>query len=247
MADRAVSEVLSFALVFSLIVASIILVSVSGLGALQNARDAEQMENAERAFDVLSDNIADLHKQGAPSRATEVSLGEASLRTGENTTISVQVHDGTAPKDVGTWEIRPIIYAGNQERELVYEAGAVYRTNRDSGVQKRTPPILVSDDRVLITVVGTTASGQQSLGGSTVLVRTNHRNSNVSFADTGGNIEHVNISVDSDPRREELWQSYFEREGFTCAANGWCNFTSSSGDIQRTYVVYHDIAVEIDQ
>ncbi|AAV46350.1 MULTISPECIES: hypothetical protein [Haloarcula] len=247
MADRAVSEVLSFALVFSLIVASIILVSVSGLGALQNARDAEQMENAERAFDVLSDNIADLHKQGAPSRATEVSLGEASLRTGENTTISVHVHDGTAPKDVGTWEIRPIIYAGNQERELVYEAGAVYRTNRDGGVQKRTPPILVSDDRVLITVVGTTASDQQSLGGSTVLVRTNHRSSNVSFADTDGNIEHVNISVDSAPQREALWQSYFESEGFTCAANGWCNFTSSSGDIQRTYVVYHDIAVEIDQ
>ncbi|WP_336337248.1 DUF7289 family protein [Haloarcula brevis] len=247
MADRAVSEVLSFALVFSLIVASIILVSVSGLGALQNARDAEQMENAERAFDVLSDNIADLHKQGAPSRATEVSLGEASLRTGENTTISVQVHDGTAPVDVGSWEIRPIVYAGNQERELVYEAGAVFRTNRDSGVRQRSPPIVVSEERVLVTVVGTTASDQQSLGGSTVLVRTNHRHSNVSFADTGGNVEHVNVSVDSTPQREALWQSYFESEGFTCAANGWCNFTAPSGEIGRTYVVYHDIAVDVDQ
>ncbi len=94
-------------------------------------------------------------------------------------------------------------------------------------------------------MVGTTASDQRSLGGSTVLAgRTTgaERSSPIPTA-----ASHVNISVDSAPQREALWQSYFESEGFTCAANGWCNFTSSSGDIQRTYVVYHDIAVEIDQ
>ena len=190
MSERAVSEVLSFTLVFALIVTSVAIVSVSGLGSLQDVRDAEQLENAERAFDVLADNLADLHRQGAPSRATEISLGQAQLATEDNVTMTVKVKDdGGTTIDVGTWEIRPLVYSGNQERELVYEAGAIFRTNRDSGFVVRDPPLVVDDDRVLLSIIGLNSPQVQSLGGSTVLVRATHRDADVAFSRTDGTIQ----------------------------------------------------------
>jgi len=54
---RAVSDVVGYVLVFSLVSLTVGVVSVAGVGALQDARDVEQANNAERAFDVLGDNV----------------------------------------------------------------------------------------------------------------------------------------------------------------------------------------------
>ena len=68
---RGVSEVISFVLVFSLIAATVALVYVSGIGGLESTRSSQRVTNAERAFDVLHDNIANIHRRCTPSRATE--------------------------------------------------------------------------------------------------------------------------------------------------------------------------------
>lgn len=244
--ERAVSEVLSFTLVFALVVTSVAIVSVSGLGSLQDARDAEQLENAERAFDVLADNLADLHRQGAPSRATEISLGQAQLATEDNVTMTVEVEDGGGTTTVGTWEIRPLVYSGNEERELVYEGGAIFRTNRDSGFVVRDPPLVVDDDRVLLSIIGLNSPQVQSLGGSTVLVRTNHREADVAFSRTDGTIQSLTVKVESP--REAQWEAYFESHGFTCSGSApiSCEYVPAS-NFERVYVVYHDIGVAIDE
>ncbi|MFC6864528.1 hypothetical protein ACFQGE_13810 [Halomicroarcula sp. GCM10025817] len=247
MSERAVSEVLSFTLVFALIVTSVAIVSVSGLGSLQDVRDAEQLENAERAFDVLADNLADLHRQGAPSRATEISLGQAQLATEDNVTMTVKVEDDSGTTiDVGTWEIRPLVYSGNQDRELVYEAGAIFRTNRDSGFVVRDPPLVVDDDRVLLSIIGLNSPQVQSLGGSTVLVRATHREADVAFSRTDGSIQSLTVQVESP--REAQWEQYFESHGFTCTGSApvSCEYDPGS-NFERVYVVYHDIGVGIDE
>ncbi|MFC7251039.1 hypothetical protein ACFQJ5_14480 [Halomicroarcula sp. GCM10025324] len=248
MRDRAVSEVLSFTLVFALVVTSVAIVSVSGLGSLQDARDAEQLENAERAFDVFADNLADLHRQGAPSRATEISLAQAQLATEDNVTMSVEIEDGSASTFTQSWEVRPLVYSGNQDRELVYEAGAVFRTNRDSGIVVREPPLAVNDDRVLFSIIGLNSPQVQSLGGSTVLVRTDHRAADVVYTNTTGGITRFEVTVRSP--RSTLWSDYFESNGFTCSNVGpqeiECDH-DSPGTLDRAYVVYHDIGVAIDQ
>ncbi|MFC7028486.1 hypothetical protein ACFQH8_15755 [Halomicroarcula sp. GCM10025710] len=180
---------------------SVAIVSVSGLGSLQDARDAEQLENAERAFDVFADNLADLHRQGAPSRATEISLAQAQLATEDNVTMSVEIEDGSASTFTQSWEVRPLVYSGNQDRELVYEAGAVFRTNRDSGIVVREPPLAVNDDRVLFSIIGLNSPQVQSLGGSTVLVRTDHRAADVVYTNTTGGITRFEVTVRSPGRR----------------------------------------------
>ncbi|WP_254271727.1 DUF7289 family protein [Haloarcula marina] len=254
MSERAVSEVLSFILVFSLIVGSIALVSVSGLGTLEDAKNAEQLENAERAFDVLSDNVADLHKRGAPSRATEMSLGDAQLRTGDNVTVNVSVYrdDGDdAPENTTVTKIRPLVYEGNQDRTLTYEAGAVFRQNPDGGLVVSGPPLVANGDRMLVNVVALNSPNIESLGGTTVLVRANRRSSNATVRDTTGQVKRVNVTF-TDTGRSTLWAQYFESEGFVCddpAGNEVeCSFGLNTGtNIDRVYVVVHDIAVAIDR
>jgi len=247
MTERGVSEVLSFILVFTLIIASITLISVGGLGSLQDARNAEQLNNAERAFDILSDNVADMYQRGAPSRATEISLGEAQLRTADNVTMTVEVKEEGSPYTrVGQWRIRPIAFEGTADRKIVYEAGGVYRTNRDGGRRIRDPPLLVTDNHALLTVVGVNRPEKQSLGGSTVLVRANHRDTDIAYRDTDANAEAIRVNVTGP--RSTLWERYLEAEkGFTCnAGDDWCVY-DPSGNFNRAYVVYHDIRVNIDQ
>lgn len=252
MDKRAASEVLSFALVFGLVVGSVAIISVSGLGTLQDTRDAEQLNNAKRAFDVLSDNMADLHQRGAPSRATEISLENAQLYTGDNVTINVSVENASGPGWVSvTKDVQPIVYEGNKERRLIYEGGAVFHTTRGGGRIDKTPPIVTRGDRVLFPMVQTRVPQARSVGGTTVLVRANRDATALPIRNgTSDTIDNVSVNVTS-PRRD-LWREYFEKSVFDDCTTG----TDGDGDEyvtcfagsgpDRVYVPVHEIDVEIE-
>jgi len=249
MSDRAVSEVVSYVLVFALVVSAVGIVSVSGLSTLQDTRNDEQMENAERAFSVLDDNLADVHRRNAPSRATELSLGQAKLETGANVTMWVNV-TGSDPVNYSS-KIRPLVYTGDEGRQLVYEAGAVFRTSEGGGVRVQDPPFVVSEDRVLISMVGLNRPDRQALSGSTVLVRARQRGQSpdVVYNSTAGGANSVTIAL-RGTSQPKLWRDYLQEVGFSsCSVSGddvKCTFTPPSGSIEQTYVVYHDIAVSIE-
>lgn len=248
MSDRAASEVLSFALVFGLVVTSVAIVSVSGLGTLEATRDGEQMNNAERAFDVLADNMADLYQQGAPSRATELKVGDAQLEFGDHSEMNVSVTKaGDAnPTPVLNRTMRPIIYEGSQDRQLVYEGGAVFREDRNGGRIVHEPPLVVTGNHVLYTFVGTRSNERASVGGSTVLVRSAYRGSTVRFENTSADVESVTVDVTSP--RAGSWADYFESIGFDCGTVGAdvsCEY-DPSGTIDSVYVVDHDIRLEVE-
>ena len=95
MTNRAVSEVLGFILVFALVTTTMSFVYVSDLASLEERRDAERIDNAERAFDVLADNVEDIYRRDAPSRATEIRLAEARLRLADSTEITISVVNGS--------------------------------------------------------------------------------------------------------------------------------------------------------
>jgi len=247
MSERAVSEVVSYVLVFGLVVSAVGIISVSGLSTLQDARNAEQMDNAERAFDVLADNLADIHRRDAPSRATEISLGEAKLETGENVTMLVNVTDSSGTWRSPEWRLRPILYRGAEDRQLVYEAGAVFRTVDGGGIRVHDPPLVVSEERVLVSVVGLNRPDRQALGGSTVLVRGRRQATSVAYNTTADDVDSVTVRLRGTPRTE-LWRAYFEETGFTCTSAGddiECTYQPGN-DIDQVYVVYHDIAVDIE-
>lgn len=216
---RGVSEVIGFTLVVSLILGTIGVVYVAGFGGLQDARGAEHVNNAERAFDVLGDNMADIYREDAPSRATEIKLADAQLEYGSPTTVSVTFtnYSSTTNPSFGT-TLDPVVYrTSTRPTRLVYEAGAVVRAERNSAVFDRRPPFVFSEDgstrTAVFLLVQTRATGPTSVGGdSTVLVRADHVVSetlNASTdpdAETSGTAYEVNLTVDTSEGRAPAWE-----------------------------------------
>ena len=207
--DRSMSEVMSYALVFGLVVTTIGIVLVSGFGSLEEVRDSERVSNAERAYDVLADNFASIYERNSPSRSTEVDLGESEIVFGTNSSMTVEVHDG-ADFERYQYNMRPIVFQVTDDASLVYEGGAVFRDERDGGIVRRGPPFLLTSERVHVPFVQTTSEGVRSVGGTTVLVRGESANRTVLVQDMDGNYDEVRVYVTSP--RYELWERYFEEE-----------------------------------
>lgn len=211
--DRGISEVLSYALIFGMIVTAIGIVTVGGLGSLQDARANEQANNADRAYDVLANNMADVYSEGAPSRATEISLGDSQLFYGENTTVSVTVQEtGAATPTTHPYELRPIVFRLDSGTELVYEAGAVVRKEEQGGSVLIEPPFTFAQDNVHLPLVRTTAPSVQAVGSTTVLVRAQSTNRSVlaSGIDTDWLVHEIEITS----VRSGVWERYFDRQPY---------------------------------
>ena len=158
--DRAVSDVVGYVLIFSLITISVGVITVGGFSTLEDRQDAERINNAERAFDVFAANMEDIYRDGAPSRATEMRLSGGTLRYGES--ISIKVAPVGYEEDNITIVSNPLIYADG-DTEIVYSVGAVFRSEGDSSVMLRDPPIYNTSDSVVLPIIRTyRTSGTQS-------------------------------------------------------------------------------------
>lgn len=256
--ERAMSEVIGFTLVVSLILATIGVVYVAGFGGLQDARGAERVNNAERAFDVLADNLADIYREDAPSRATEIKLADSQLAYGRPTTVSVAFtnYSGTGTPTFGT-TLDPIVYTtSREETRLLYEAGAVIREERDGAVFQQAPPFVFARDvptrTVVFQLVQTRATGSGSIGGdTTVLVRSDHvvsdslNASTDPVADTAGSAYEVNVTVETTEGRAPAWERRLNASVPSSFAASADPCTRSAGTVTCTVVaerVYVSVA-----
>lgn len=234
---RGVSEVISFTLVFSLIAATVALVYVSGIGGLESTRSSERITNAERAFDVLADNMADIHQKGAPSRATEIKVSNARMEFGESTTVSVQLENvnGTETTNVSSVSLDPIVYSSDSGTDLVYANGAIFRQDRGGTTIDRAPPFLFTDDggerTAIVPTIETRNDGPESTGSQrTILVRALLAIQEVTLAEDdpetlsgtkligdvdpdgdSGNEFNVTVRIETVEERQEVWLDYMNR------------------------------------
>lgn len=234
--ERAVSELVGFAVVFGVVVLSISLVYTFGISALTELQSGEAVDNAGRAFDILADNMDDVHRNGAPGRSTELEFESGELATTGRVTMTVN----TTTTPSMSFAATPISYTRGEDG-LHYATGAVLRTNRDSAAMVNDPPFRFSDERVVISFVETKPVGDTtSIGGGTVRVEGRWRGTNVEVNDTGG--VEFNVSVTSP--RHEAWRRYFEsREPqpqlcATDAANDTvvCQYETKQLFVRRTLV-----------
>lgn len=207
--ERAVSEVVGFILVFSLVLGTISFVYVGGFGELQDTRDHEQMANAERAFDVLANNIQELGRGKAPSRATEIKLSDASLTLDERYLFNVTV-DGS-PYVSGP---RTMTYHGSGNSKVVYEHGAVFRQEPDGAVMIREPDFIVTENRTVLRHLEL-RGGSLNVGGSTtVLVRADATRPELLYPQPGDEMavssSTVKIRLQTAPGRTTAWKRYLE-------------------------------------
>jgi hypothetical protein len=219
MNDRAVSETIGFVLAFVLVTATIGVVYATGFGGLYDAQRFEQVNNAERAFDVLADNVEDVRREGAPSRATELRLGGASLDHGDPVRVRVHVNDSdpTSTRNATyTMTPRPLVYSGVGDSELTYVAGAVFRASDDHSVMVQRPGFVHDDHRAIVPFLVTYPRDDGGVSGdATVLVLARHQSSGLAgqFRTGPGSDARVNVTVESP--RAGAWKRYFEAKGFT--------------------------------
>lgn len=228
MRDRAVSDVLGFVLVFALVISTLGVVYVAGFSGLEDARDAERINNAARAFDVLGDNMADVYEDGAPSRKTEIKLSDAQLTLGEATIISVTVNgitDGTGALIGYQAETRPLIFSAGGSSEIVYESGAVIRTDRGGSTLQQRPPLLISEERTIIGYVALSPArgAPTSVGGDgTVLVRAVR--SGQSTLVQNQSYSEVTLTIETATERAAVWERYVNERA------DWANSDWDDGD-----------------
>lgn len=202
--DRAATEVLGYVLVIALVTVTIGVVMTLGVGGLESSQDAEQVNNIERAFDVLAHNVEQAVHHGAPTRSTEVRLIDGSIAYGDPVTINV-THDGEPIDDIEI-ETDPLVYDSGDGIEIVYEGGAIVRTVDDHSVMLQEPPFVLEADHILINGIhtrplsGTARSIDQA---GTALIRKENLGSVVGTSDASGT---VNITVESP--RAGAWAGY---------------------------------------
>ena len=215
---RAQSEIIGFVLIFALIVSTTGVVYVAGFSSLENVRTAEELNNVERAFDVLDDNMLDVSRRAAPSRATELSLGNGGIELGDTTNITVRATNTSDPLDnrTVTIETRPIVYRLD-DTGIAYTSGATIRRDRSDAVMLSEPRWTVSDERTVVPLLGVSQGGDTgSLSGdTTILVRTQRdsRSIPVRFSPASGS--RVNVTVTITSPRADAWKRFLERRGFT--------------------------------
>jgi hypothetical protein len=244
--ERAVSDVIGFVLVFALVASTVAIVSVSGLSSLEAARDAEQVDNAERAFDVLADNMADIYGEGAPSRATEISLEESRLETGDPVTVNITRVTASGTQ-TNNFTSLPIVYVGRNDERVVYSNGAVLREQRQGGLVVEDPPLLLSSERVVIPVVQTRAADRRNLSvsGTTVRIRAEKALRAPLISQPEAPAQDVILNVTTP--RNEIWKRYLDRQpDTTCTTPRESTVECTVSDPDRLYVSLVRIDVDFE-
>ncbi|WP_266077465.1 DUF7289 family protein [Haladaptatus caseinilyticus] len=249
MNDRAASETVGFVLAFVLVTATIGAVYATGIEGLHDAQRFEQVNNAERAFDVLADNVADVHREGVPSRATELRLGGATLDYRDPVTIRVQVNETGPSTRNATYVMNtnPLVYSGVEDSELVYVGGAVFRSSNGGSVMRREPGYVFDDERVVIPFLITYPRGDTDSisGDSTVLIVAYHQSAALDGQFRTGSTADVRTNVTVESPRAVAWKRYFERKGLT-AIDGDATDGSVTYQLVTDRVVVPETVVEFE-
>jgi len=215
MGDRAQSQVLGFLLVFGLVLATMSVITAVGITGLQDIRDDERAANAERAFEILADNVDDIVQGGATSQATEVSLDESRLYYGEPVDITVSGEATADPTRNFTFSYatRPIVLEMSGDKRVVYSGGATFREDHSGTVMREKPPFLLSGERSVVQIVQTRQVGRSSaVGGSTtVRVRTRRARTDLLRVDAS----RYNLTIDVNSSRASAWSRHLEEDAGT--------------------------------
>lgn len=207
---------MGFVLVFALITGTIGLVFATGLDGLASAQHEEQVRNAERAFDVLADNVEGISAGDSPSRATELKLAGGSISTGDSVSIVIRAENQSDSNDNVTYSIapEPIVFADGEGTRIVYTSGAVLRSESGNAVMVRDPNWIVRTDRTVLPLVNTGGSGSGIAGDGPVLVITQRASKTLGEPLVAGSGTTVRVNVTVTSPRIEAWNRYLRDQGF---------------------------------
>ncbi|WP_323676720.1 hypothetical protein [Halorubellus sp. PRR65] len=156
--ERAVSDVLAFIIVFSMIITSVALVYGTGFSSIRDVRDGEQKANAERALEAVALSMDDIVKGQATRRGGSLNLGGGQLRVDDSTDVTVNVDGGTFST---TESIRSFEYYMD-DTAVAYESGGVFRRDGSASVAVLRPTMKCTDGSAVVSLVRVKMDDKQS-------------------------------------------------------------------------------------
>ena len=206
--ESAVSEVVGFILVFSIIMLAIGVIYAVGYPSIQSSKENTQFQNMEQSFMVLQSDIKMVAFDQAPVKTMKTSLGGGSL-TVNSSKGHIKVENATEIWYDDT--VGAIEYEKNG-RSIAYEGGGVWEKYPvGSALKLSEPRIFVHNTstgiRTVFVSIINISSDLSSVGGegaASVVARLN-RSHTPDITYSPGN---VTITVTSD--YADAWKRYFD-------------------------------------
>jgi len=231
--DTAVSEAISYVLIFGLISLGTALVVLQGGPALDTTQQKQINENSERAISLVQERLDEMIQQNAPVREVTVELQDITVGVGGLEPTSMNVTNVTSGRSYET-TMDPV-YIDTGSRTVLYEGGAVMAgqqginqswamTSRPSWAVRTNGSSYVQS--LFIRAISTTGSGQVSGEGRVRWVFESTDRTNENLVGVG----ELNITVKSP--RAGAWERYFEE--INGSVNDSVDITPSTPDGQAT-------------
>lgn len=243
--QRAVSDVIAFVLVFSIIITSVGFVYAVGFGALNDLQEGEQEANAERSMSALAVAMEDILRERSGDRAADISLGGETMAVEEEYQLEVTAEESSGSTTSETVD-GALVYGVGSDTQIVYMAGAVIRVDPDGAVVTRGPSFTCRNDggrsRALVTapsIVDADNEGGLSSDGSIRVEAeiSNRLSSTLAYTSAGeDDVEEIRVDVtdapssDLETRIADAWDRWFDQqEGWD--NSGTCEFGSNDGTV----------------
>lgn len=250
--ERGISEVLGYALVFGLVISTVAVVTVAGFSELQDTRDTEQLNNAQRAFDLLATNMNDITRRGAPSRATEIRLAEAQLEIASRSTFEFRGTNSTTSDNFSvTTDVKPIVYRSSDTDSLIaYSAGAVFRRQDGTTAPVRDPNFVITNETMVVPLIETRGP-TQGIGGGTARVRADRPFARSAWVSTIASNEtgfYDTVWMNVTSPRAGAWQDLLtDYNGFdSCALNASADTVSCEASPEEVHIVRIPIDIDLE-
>jgi len=255
--ERGQSELVGYAILFSLALTALVVTVVFGLTALEDVQETTVVDNGEFALGAVESDVDALYRGSATTRRTELSLKSASLETGAETTITVSVDSpsGGPTRQFGPFAFRPIVYS-SEGVDFVYENSLGIRDQRQGAVAVTDSEFVVSSDQTVVPVVQTVAEPQsvgKSATGSVEAVVNRTRGYTVTNRTFPSDAFNVTVEIDTAPDRVRVWNrtlsdAVAETTDLPVAGAPGCEVTDPNNgilecDIETTAVVVSRVEI----
>lgn len=234
MPSRGVSDVLGYVFVFAIIVATVGVIYTAGFASIQETREAERVNNLERAFDVLDENVETVAAGDAPARGTTIRVTDATLGFGDTVMMNVSV-DGESYRAA----ITPLV-AAVADTQIVYANGAIIRGTPGSAYLFDTPPLVIGE-RTVIPVLDTRPVRDQSVSGRVRVVTEATRRSVVRYET---NATDTAVLTVTSPRARAWAGGLDGYENVSCSVSG-NSARCTISDVEVVVLQVVSLAVEL--
>ncbi|MDG5761602.1 hypothetical protein QA600_19935 [Natronococcus sp. A-GB1] len=168
--ERGISAVLSFVLVFGIVLGSVAILSVAGFGLLDDQREAEELRTAERGVTYLATDLDELARyDGLERRKAALPVDGGTLVVDEGGTELEVTVDGEPVADEGPIELGTLSYRSGSET-VAYDGGAVVRSDEAGGQLRRQPTATCREERATVSLVQLETDGRSVHTGGQVAV-----------------------------------------------------------------------------